>query len=421
MRRAVIAATLVVVVAAGIAIVFWKRGKSPEQYRFAAVERGSVEQVVTATGTLDAVTTVKVGTQVSGIIAELESDFNDRVTKGQVIARLDDTLLKIAVREATARLAQARSSLAQAQLEFDRSRSLRGEGVVAQGDLDSASTALDGAKANVQLAEEELAKAKRNLAYATIYAPIDGTVVDRFVEVGQTVAASLSAPDLFEIADLERMQILATVDESDVSQVRDGQSVRFTVQAYGDTRFTGHVRQLRLQSTTQENVVSYTAVIDVDPASQPLLPGMTATCEFQVAHADDVLLVPNAALRFRPTEAMIAALRERFRDARENGGEAASTGGRSRGGSGAPGSGFTGANGGRAMPPALWTLDENNQPRRLRIEVGLSDGQRTQVSGEGLAEGLKVITGVLSDGGTAGSNPFQPGSGSAPRRPPGSF
>jgi len=421
MRKAVIAATLVVVAAAGTAFVFWKRGESPEQYRFAAVERGSVEQVVTATGTLDAVTTVKVGTQVSGIIAELESDFNDRVTKGQVIARLDDTLLKIAVREATARLAQARSSLAQAQLEFDRSQSLRGQGVVAQGDLDSASTALDSAKANVQLAEEELAKAKRNLAYATIYAPIDGTVVDRFVEVGQTVAASLSAPDLFEIADLDRMQILATVDESDVSQVRDGQSVRFTVQAYGDTRFTGRVRQLRLQSTTQENVVSYTAVIDVDPASQPLLPGMTATCEFQVAHADDVLLVPNAALRFRPTEAMIAALRERFRTARENGGETAAAGERSREGSAAHGSGFGGANGARTMPPALWTLDENNQPHRLRIEVGLSDGQRTQVSGEGLTEGLKVITGVLSGGATASSNPFQQSSGSAPRRPPGSF
>jgi HlyD family secretion protein len=435
MKKSLVAVVALVAIAGAVIGFRACRGGKATTYRFATVERGDVQQVVTATGTLDAVTTVKVGTQVSGIISELLVDFNDKVQKGQVVARLDDTLLKIAVREAQAQLVQSRSKLAQAKLDYQRALTLQKEGVVAKGDLDQAKVADDSAVADEQLAQENLAKAERNLGYATIYAPITGTVVNRFVEVGQTVAASLSAPDLFEIADLTQMQILANVDESDVSQVHTGQPVRFTVQAYGDTEFTGSVRQLRLQSQTTENVVSYVAVIAVDKAESELLPGMTATCEFVVAKAANVLLVPNAALRFRPTSEMLAALRARGRGSEGRAGEAPTTGERGaapgtrtgRQGTTGPVPGAGGAsrdgNGAatRSFPPALWYLDAKGELQRARVEVGLTDGQQTEVSGSDVHEGLQIIVGVVSGGGETASNPFQPQPSSGPRRPGGIF
>jgi len=439
MKKSLVA-TVALVAIAGAVIGFRAcRGGTQTTYRFATVERGDVEQVVTATGTLDAVTDVKVGTQVSGIISELLADYNDKVQKGQVIARLDDTLLKIAVHEAQAQLVQTKSKLAQAKLDYERAQALQKQGVVAQGDLDQAHVTYDGAVADERLAEENLTKAERNLGYATIYAPISGTVVNRFVEPGQTVAASLSAPDLFEIADLSQMQILANIDESDVSQVHAGQPVRFTVQAYGDTEFTGTVRQLRLQSQTTENVVSYVAVVAVDRAEKELLPGMTATCEFIVATAQNVLLVPNAALRFRPTTEMLAELRQRHGTAGHPSSEAPATGERATapgartnagsnpgaaagGGRGAAAPGGPGAAAGaRSFPPALWYLDAKGELQRARIAVGLTDGQRTEVSGPDVHEGLQIILGVVSGGGATTSNPFQPQSSNGPRRPGGIF
>ncbi len=430
MRKLIVAAIGLLVVVGAVLIYRAYGARESVQYRFATVERGDIEQVVTATGSLSSVHTVEVGTQVSGIISELDADFNERVEKGQLLARLDDTVLKIAVRESGAQLAKAKSDLAQAQRQYDRNLKLQAEGVVAQGDLDQASNALDSARAAVQAAQDGLARAQRNLSYATVYSPISGSVVQRYVDVGQTVAASLSAPSLFQIADLSQMQILADVDESDIHQVEPGQSVSFTVQAYSDERFTGKVRQVRLQSKVQENVVTYTAVIDVDPADKPILPGMTATCEFLVAKAENVFVVPNTALRFRPTAEMLAALRTRSEAAagerpREAGATSAAPSAGARpvagaaGGSTGAGSGANGRSAGRALPPALWTLDEKGEPRRIRVEEGLTDGQRTQVSGEGLSAGMQVIIGVISGGSAAGTNPFQPQGSAGPRRPGG--
>ncbi|MGH7574533.1 MAG: efflux RND transporter periplasmic adaptor subunit, partial [Longimicrobiales bacterium] len=232
-----------------------------EAYRFAAVERGSIESVVTSTGAIEALETVEVGTQVSGQIAELFVDFNDRVEKSQLLARIDPTLLRQEVRSAEASLMRSRADLEQAERELNRARELHESRVMTTSELETAEYQRTVAQASFASAEVALERAKRNLAYTEIHAPIDGVVVERTVDVGQTVAASMSAPVLFLIArDLSEMRILADVDESDIGKIRDGQEVRFTVQAYGDETFTGGVEQVRLQSTTQENVVSYHVV-----------------------------------------------------------------------------------------------------------------------------------------------------------------
>jgi HlyD family secretion protein len=272
-------------------------------------------------------------------------------------------------------------------------------------------------------------QAKRNLEYATIYAPIDGIVVERDVEVGQTVAASLSAPRLFLIAgDLRAMQILASVDEADIGQIREGQPVRFLVQAHGDTPFAGTVRQVRLQSTAQENVVNYTVVIDVDNTDGRLLPGMTATVDFVIARAEDVLRVPNAALRFRPTEAMLAEVRERGGTAREAGEPAAASTPSGDARTGAAAFRQRGGKGSlpRRQPPesaSLWYVDAAGALGVARVRTGITDGQHTEVAGEGVTDGLEVITGVTStDTAASGSaNPFQQSQPQRGRRPPGGF
>jgi HlyD family secretion protein len=226
----------------------------------------------------------------------------------------------------------------------------------------------------VKSAQVAVDRARQNLSYTTITAPIDGVVVERNVDLGQTVAASLSAPQLFLIAeDLSNMQILVKVDESDIALIKQGQTVRFTVQALQRETFRGTVKQVRLQSTTQENVVSYTVVIEVDNRERKLIPGMTASVDFLVSSADDVLTVPNAALRFAP-EAVIPSVRE--------------------------GSGRRGG----ARTRNIYTVDAKGQPKAIAVKTGISDGTRTEVSGEGLTEEMKIITGVVQttdDGATA--------------------
>lgn len=299
-------------------------------------------------------------------------------------------------------------------------------------------------------ARVNLDRARQNLAYTSIYAPIDGVVVERNVDVGQTVAASLSAPQLFLIAnDLTRMQILASVDESDIGLIQEGQPVRFTVQPYPDETFTGTVRQVRLQSTTVENVVNYTVVVEVANPGGKLLPGMTATVEFLTGAAYDVMTVPNAALRFRPTEAMLAELRERGqlpagtpravragasagpRRDNEPGARAQRTSAPPTSGqptsaeptsaqatSGEP----TSVGGpGSSRVTRLWHLDRDGRLTVTPVRVGVSDGQRTAVEGPGVTEGMQVIVGVTQgQDGTAPTSPFQaPAQGGF--RPPGAF
>ncbi len=364
-------------------------------YRFVTVERGDLEAVVSATGTLDAVTTVQVGTQVSGIISEIFVDYNDRVEAGQAVARIDPTLLEIAVREAQAGLERVEAQLRDAERDWQRVDKLYRDQVVAEVDYHQARYDLEAARASAAAAEVGLEKARQNLAYATIYTPIAGTVVERGVDVGQTVAASFSAPELFKIAgDLSHMQILASVDESDIGQIAEGQSARFTVQAYPEASFAGSVRQVRLQSTTEENVVSYTVVVDVDNSGGKLLPGMTATVDFLVEAAAGVLAVPNAALRFRPTDVMVAALRERR----------AEGSGRSEAG---PRQAERKASGDSSNDVVLlWHLDAEGRPAATPVRTGISDGRSTEIEAlkRVIEPGLQVIAGVSSSSSSSSSS-----------------
>ncbi len=440
MKKVVLPLVILGLVAAGVAagFRFWKQ-EDKSQYRFVEVTRGDVRSTVSSTGTLQATQTVQVGTQVSGQIAAILADFNDRVRANQLVARIDPTLLQQAVRSAEADLARSRADLAQTELTLTRAEGLLAQGAATEEAVDAARSARAVAKAAVTSAEVNVERARQNLTYTEIRSPIDGVVLDRTVEVGQTVAASLSAPQLFLIAgDLGKMEILAAVDESDIGKIHDGQKAEFTVQAYPDETFTGTVQQVRLQSTTLENVVNYTVVVSVANDDGRLLPGMTATVDFLVAEAADVFKVPNAALRFRPTEEMVARLRamraereggaggDSARGAGGGGGEPAAGGERVAGGApgGAAGSAAgsatgNGRRGGFADRTVLWRLDAQGRPEPVPVKTGLTDGQNTEVSGPGLETGMQVIAGTSTGTATTAANPFQGGS-SAPRfGPPG--
>ena len=260
---------------------------------------------------MQATETVEVGTQVSGLLSEIQVDFNDQVKKGQLLARIDPTILQQEVRSAEASLARSRAELDQAGRTLARATELFDQGVATALDLETSQYQYDVSAASMEQSQVNLERAERNLEYTEIRAPIDGVVIERAVEVGQTVAASMSAPVLFVLAgDLGEMEILASVDESDIGLISHGQEVQFTVQAYPEETFHGEVSQVRLQSSATENVVTYDVVIGVANADGRLLPGMTATVEFIVARASDVLKVSNSGLRFTPTESMMAELAE---------------------------------------------------------------------------------------------------------------
>ncbi|MGA7614488.1 MAG: efflux RND transporter periplasmic adaptor subunit, partial [Thermoanaerobaculia bacterium] len=404
-------------------------------YRTAAIEKGDLEQTVTATGTLSAVKTVNVGTQVSGQVSALYADFNDQVKKGQRLARIDPTLAEQSVRDAEAGLDRARAQLQQSQQDYERNRALENDGLIAKSSFDSSSANLAVAKANLESAQVSLDRARRNLSYTEIYAPIDGVVVERNVDVGQTVAASLSAPQLFLIAnDLAHMQILASVDESDISQIKEGQKVRFTVQSMPNEKFEGKVRQVRLQSTVQENVVNYTVPIDVENPDGKLLPGMTANIDFLVNSVSDVLKVPNAALRFRPSEDVIAKIREERKKAAAAAGGAATSSdaatgtgnGTARGGNGAPGNG-SGRRWNGGNRPAdfgmLWIVDPGGKISMAPARTGVSDGTATEVRGRNIKEGMQVIVGMGAQSQSASTETSGPFTQQRSQRhgPPGAF
>lgn len=402
-----------------VAAWLFKRAEASESapYRLAVVERGDVEATISSTGTLNPVTTVQVGTQVSGKVVALYADFNDRVTQGQLIARIDPMLQEQAVREAESSLARARAEMERAEREYERNRALFEQSVLTESEFNQVEYTMKVSRANLTSAEVNLERARQNLEYTQIYSPIDGIVVERNVEPGQTVAASMSAPQLFLIAnDLAEMEILATVDESDIGQIQEGQTVRFTVQAYPTETFEGVVRQVRLQSTTLENVVNYTAVVGVRNDSGRLLPGMTASVEFQVQVAPDVLHVPNAALRLRPTDEMIAQVEmpsmggargERGAGEGEGAPRMAAAGGEGGAGMGAAAAAGAAGRRGGANVAMLWTTDGSGKLRVIPVRTGISDGTVTQIDGEGITEGMQVISGVnQAPGATATTNPF---------------
>jgi HlyD family secretion protein len=412
-------------------------GKELPQYRTAAVTRASIKSTVSATGALSAVRTVQVGTQVSGQIAQLYVDFNDHVKKGQLLARIDPTLQQQAVEDAQAQLERAEATLKQAQDDYNRNKQLLDAKVITAQEFSTVQSNFSVQQATVKSAHIALDRAKQNLAYTSIYAPIDGVIVERDVDVGQTVAASLSAPQLFIIAqNLSEMQILASVDESDIGVIKDGQPVQFTVQSYPGQTFTGNVQQVRLQSKTQDNVVNYTVVVGVKNDAQKLLPGMTATVVFETGSADNALSVPNAALRLKPTEAMLATVQNSATGpgarARADGdsatgraggsfppGQGGAAGAEARGG-GQRRAGSQGASG----FATLWTLGADGKTvKPVRVRTGLTDGQRTAIMTRDstLTEGTQVIIGIGGESAAATpanaqtNNPFQPQRGRGPR------
>ena len=316
-RTAAIVLALVALAAAGW---WWSARKATAAegaFRTAAVERGDIRVAISATGTLAAISTVDVGSQISGQVTDVLVDFNDQVHKGQVIARIDPSTYQAQIAQGDAQIATARANLATAQAtlknaeaDYARKEPLAGQQLIAKGDLDLARAARDQARAQVNAAQAQITQQQAstqttqlNLQRTVIRSPVDGVVLTRTIEPGQTVAASLQAPVLFQIAeDLSKMEIVLQIDEADIGQVKAGQGVNFTVDAFPERSFRGNVQQVRLSATNTNNVITYPVVVTVDNKDGVLLPGMTVNAEIEVSRRDDVLKIPNAALRFKPAD-----------------------------------------------------------------------------------------------------------------------
>jgi HlyD family secretion protein len=376
------------------------RSGSGQSFQTIAVTRGSITQAVTATGTLNPVQNVQVGSQVSGNIQKLFADFNSIVKAGQVIAQIDPVVFQANVNQADGELANARAALDLARLNAARTQALVAKQNSAQSDLDQAMANLHQAEANVKIKEGALEKAQADLDHCAITSPIDGMVISRSVDVGQTVAASLQAPVIFTIAnDLAKMQIDANVAEADVGGVAIDQDVEFTVDAFPSQTFHGKVVQVRNAPITVQNVVTYDTVIGVSNPDLKLKPGMTANVSIVSAHQDDALKIPNGALRFRmPDESPAPAVK---RDPSASGRQPA---------------GKPPARGERRIERSVYVLPPSaSKPARVTIKTGISDGVATEIV-EGLKEGDRVVTGMTESSGpaaTPATNPF----GSGPRRP----
>jgi HlyD family secretion protein len=339
-------------------LVFRGKGNGPE-FRTELVTRGDIQQTVTATGTVNAVTTVLVGTQVSGTIKNIYVDFNSHVKKGQLIAQIDPEMFEAQVAQARATVEKADATFRDAERTFKRNRELFAKNLIPRSDLDTAETNFDGAKAQLEQAKAALKVSDTNLRYTSILSPVDGVVISRAVDIGQTVAASFQTPTLFTIAqDLTKMQIDTNVAESDIGMVKVGQEVDFTVDAYPDTMFKGKVWQKRQAPITVQNVVTYDVVIQVNNRELKLMPGMTANVSVIIMTKSDVLKIPNAALRFRFSER--------------------------------PAGTASGAVAGEKKGPVVWGL-ENGKPKRIPVAPGISDGAYTEVVSGDLKDGQPLI------------------------------
>jgi HlyD family secretion protein len=401
MKNRKIAAAAALIIAMGLSAGAYYRGRESAVPTVAAepVSRGSVVSAVAATATLEAVTTVQVGSQVSGSIRSLSADFNSIVRKGQELARLDPSLFESAIEQARASLVRAEAdrdrlkvTLADATVKLQRARELGERQLIPATEVDAAdvnerlaAAQVRSADAQVAQARAALSQARVNLAKTVITSPIDGIVIARNVDVGQTVAASLQAPTLFIIAaDLREMQLKANIDEADLGQVASGQAVTFTVDAYPSETFRGTVEQVRLNPVIDQNVVTYAAIIGAPNPELKLKPGMTANISIEIARGDSVLRVPSAALRFKPSDEVLAAL---------------------------------GAGSERPKGAGVWTLVDGRLTP-VSVSTGVTDGTYTEVAGGALEEGTRVVTRVVAGNAaptqrTAAGNPLVP---SGPRR-----
>ena len=376
---------LIVGGARGIYSFFDKNGDI--QYQFTKITRTDLENTISASGTLSPVTTVDVGTQVSGTIDSVFVDYNDNVYEGQLLAVLDTTLLKSSLISAEADLERSKAQLEQAEADYKRYKQLYEKNLISEADYLPYEINVKTQKANLKSSQASLDRAKKNLEYAVILSPISGTVISKAVESGQTVAASFSTPTLFQIAeDLSRMEILVEVDESDIGLIKTGQSVRFEVQTYSDKIFEGTVRQVRLQPTTISNVVTYTVVIDAANDEGLLLPGMTATVDFITDSRENVLVVPNTALKFQPSEEEMADAFKKRRSQMEVQRDSSNTEqqrpmARNRSGQ---------------LPEDMgrvWYLGNDGTLEMAMLKTGLSDGVNTEiVMSRDLKEGMEIIS-----------------------------
>ena len=366
-------------------------GSKKVEYLTAKAGRSDLTVTVSATGTLNPVTLVNVGTQVSGTVKKLNVDFNSRVKQGEVLAQLDERTYLAAVHQSDANVASATASRELAQANVQRSEQLYAKGYVSQQDLDTARQQVRTTSAQRDLALAQLDRDRTNLGYSVIRSPVSGVVVSREVDVGQTVAASFQTPTLFKIAqDLAKMQIDSSFAEADVGRIRVEQPVRFTVDAFPERVFAGAVRQVRLNPTTVQNVVTYDVVVSVDNPDQILLPGMTAYVNVILSEKKDVLSIPNAALRFRPPGVDAPAAAQAQAPA---------------GGAGAGPAGAGHGPGRRTAPRVVYVL-RNGAPVAVQIRLGGTDRRATEVVGGDLKEGDAVIVGLA--GGPGGTAPGAP-------------
>ena len=393
-------------VGGGIWYAKQRAANDPEQrYKLATIEKGEVTQTVSANGTLNPVVLVSVGTQVSGTVRKLYVDFNDKVKQSQPLLELDDALVSAAERQSAANVVSAQASLELAQANEARMKALFAQEYVSRQEYDQARQALKSAQAQVALARAQNDRDRANLNFTVIRSPVDGVVVDRVVDLGQTVAASFQTPVLIKIAqDLSEMRIDTAFAEADIGNIREGQKARFTVDAFPNKNFTGEVQQIRLNPTNTQNVVTYNVRINVANPDQVLLPGMTAYVNIAVDRRQGVLLVPNGALRFKPPE---AADRKA-----ENGQKPASTAAMTPGmgagmGGGAPDKGPGDKKGKKrdGQSGTVYVL-EGGAIRPVSVQLGITDNRNTEIVGGELKEGDRVITGENS---SANSKPSSVG------------
>ncbi|MBP3211851.1 MAG: efflux RND transporter periplasmic adaptor subunit [Prevotella sp.] len=372
----------VAVVAVGIIVWLFagKKEKSSISYETEKVVRTTIQNSITATGTIEPVTSVTVGTQVSGIVAHLYVDYNSEVRRGQVIAELDKTNLMSELNTAKANLNSVQSALNYQSANFNRYKTLFEKGLVSADEFESARLSYQQANQQVAQARENVKRAQTNLGYATITSPIDGIVLSKSVEEGQTVAASFSTPELFTIAqDLTNMQVIADIDEADIGGVKAGQRVSFTVDAFPDDTFQGTVKQVRQQATTESNVVTYEVVISAPNNDLKLKPGLTANVTIFTLEKSDVLAVPSKALRFMPNEAFLTP-EQKIEDCQGD--------------------------------TKLWT-QEGNTFKAHKVSTGITNGVLTEILG-GISEGTEVLTDFNMTGGNEAqgeqqaNNPFMP-------------
>jgi HlyD family secretion protein len=418
MKRKRILAIVLLLVVVSAAVGFWSLGDGAKEspYVTVVVKKATISQVVSSTGTLQAVVTVQVGSQVSGTIDKLYANFNTKVKAGQIVAQLNQDKFKAAVDQARANLLAAESNLAKAKVSIAdtqrtlaRNKELMKRNLVAQSDLDAAQTAYDAAMAQLEVNKAQAAQAqaglnqtKVDLDNTVIRSPVDGIVISRNVDVGQTVAASLQAPTLFTIAnDLSKMEVHTNVDEADVGSVNEGQEVTFTVDAYPARRFKGMVYQVRNAPIVVQNVVTYDAVVRIDNKELLLKPGMTANVQFLVSQREDVLAIPNMAMRFKPPEQKDEA-QELLRQ--EQSRAAPTVGARRTSRSG-------GGGGGRGVRSVRIYVFKDSKAQPVDIQLGITDGSKTEVRGGELKENDAVIIGMASgaraENQSGITNPFQ--------------